>query len=333
MNVNPTFPWMSELADRVRLEIRRRHYSPRTEEAYLAWVQRFCLYCKRHPKFVGSREVRLFLSHLAISRSIAVSTQNQALSALLFLFLDVLGLPLGSLGDITRPKAKKRLPVVLTRTEVHLLLAHMSGVPRIVCALLYGTGMRLLEALTLRVKDLDFEREQIFVHGGKGGKDRMTLLPASLKDALREHLIRRRSLHIDDLACGEGRAPNPPGSTICSPAMALEWAWQWVFPASSHYVDRMTKHRHRHHIHETGIQRAIRSAQIKSGITKQATPHTLRHSFATHLLEEGFSIRRIQKLLGHSDVSTTMIYTHVADEADKRMASPLDRILDRPSPK
>jgi integron integrase len=219
---------------------------------------------------------------------------------------------------------------VLTRPEVKLILAHMSGIPALVCALLYGSGVRLLEGLSLRVKDLDFETEQLAVRQGKGRKDRITVFPASLLAPMRDHLAWRSSLHASDLQQGRGRVPLDPGLAARNPNLATDWGWQWVFPATGHYQDRVTGTHHRHHLHETVIQRSFREALLRSGIVKPATPHTLRHSFATHLLEDGYSIRQVQKLLGHSDVSTTMIYTHVANEVERRVASPLDRITQIP---
>lgn len=324
-------PWMAELIGRTRSEIRRRNYSPRTEEAYISWIRRFMSRFDQHPVSLGIGPVKAFLSDLATAGAVSPSTQNQALSAILFLYLDVIGLPVGRLTGLTRAKRPKRLPVVLSRPEVQLLLAHLSGMPHVVCALLYGSGVRLLEALTLRVKDLDFGQEKITVRQGKGLKDRETILPSSLIDALRKHLAWRKGLHEADLSRGRGRAPLDRGLATRRPGSEQEWAWQWVFPATGHYVDPQSGVSYRHHIHETVIQKAFRLARLQSGVPKLATPHTLRHSFATHLLEDGYTIIRIQKLLGHSDVSTTMIYTHVANDLDKKVASPLDRIFSRPS--
>lgn len=332
MSSSTARPWIPELIGRVRSEIRRRNYSLRTEEAYVAWIERFLATFDQHPKSLGSEAVKEFLSHLAIAGKVSPSTQNQALSALLFLFVDVLGLPFGYFSGIARAKRPKRLPVVLSRQEIQLLLAYLSGTPHTVCALLYGSGVRLLEALTLRVKDLDFGREEITVRQGKGQKDRVTILPRSLAETLKKHLASRKELHQSDLSRGLGRVPLDHDHAARHPAHQQDWAWQWVFPATGHYLERSSGNHYRHHIHETSVQKAFRLARIQSGIIKPATPHTLRHSFATHLLEDGYTIVRIQKYLGHSDVSTTMIYTHVAEDVDKKVVSPLDRILGRPSP-
>lgn len=330
MNTKEPGTWLDEIVRRVSNEIQLRRYSPRTEEAYVSWIRRYIVFCGSHPKQNGAQAVRRFLLSLGEKRAVSVSTQTQALSALLFLYYDVLGFPIGSLHGLVRPKRPKRTPTFLTRPEIQLLLAHLEGVPRLVCALLYGSGVRLMEGLSLRVKDLDFARETIAVRGGKGQKDRETVLPSSIAEALKTHLKWRQSLHQSDLERGLGRSPSYASGGARAASGSTDWGWQWVFPASGHYTDRRTGVQHRHHIHETVIQRAFRAAIVLAGITKSATPHTLRHSFATHLLEDGYTIIRVQKLLGHSDVSTTMIYTHLVKDTHNRVASPLDRILSPP---
>lgn len=323
--------WLTELLVRLKNEMVLRRYSPRTEEAYASWITRYAHFCGSHPKLHGAQTVRRFLLSLNATKLVSAATQAQALSAILFLYYDILGYPVGSLHGLIRPKRPKRTPTFLTRPEIQLLLAHLEGAPRLVCALLYGSGVRLLEGLTLRVKDLDFEREIITVRAGKGRKDRETVLPSSLAEGLKAHLARRQAVHRADLELGLGRSPVDANGGARAMADSTEWAWQWVFPASGHYTDRRTGVRYRHHIHETVIQRAFRDAIVKAGISKAATPHTLRHSFATHLLEDGYTIIRVQELLGHSDVSTTMIYTHLVKDAHNRVASPLDRVLSRPT--
>jgi len=322
----PSVPLGPRLLDRVRHAIRVLHYSSRTEKAYVYWTRRFVLHYgrARHPADMGADEVRCFLSHLAVNEHVSASTQNQALCALVFLYRRVLGRDLEALDDLDRAKAPRRLPVVLTRTEVRAVLEHMSGTPRLVCWLLYGTGLRLMECLSLRIKDVDVERNQLTVRDGKGAKDRVTLLPSAVRKDLLDHLEAVRRLHQDDLARGRGRAPLPGVLTAKYPGAAKEWAWQWVFPASSFYTDARTQLPHRHHLHETVVQRAMSQAVRLARIAKPATPHSLRHSFATHLLEEGYDLRTIQELLGHSDVSTTMIYTHVLNRGGRGVRSPAD---------
>jgi len=313
---------LSALLARVRQQIKTLHYSRRTEKAYVYWIRRFVLHFRRSPLEMGAAEIRTFLSHLAVGGHVSASTQNQALCALVFLYGRVLGLDLEPLDDIERAKAPKRLPVVLTRAEVSRLLDALAGTPKLVCRLLYGAGLRLLECLSLRVKDIDFGKGEIVVRGGKGDKDRVTVLPAACRSDLLAHLEKVRRLHRDDLARGSGRAPLPTVLAQKYPNADREWGWQYVFPASSLYTDERTGLRHRHHLHETVVQRAMAAAVRRSGIDKPATPHTLRHSFATHLLEGGYDLRTIQELLGHSDVSTTMIYTHVLNRGGRGVHSP-----------
>ncbi len=319
-------PAPPDILDAVRRVVRTLHYSSRTERAYVYWARRFALHYgpARHPADMGADEVRCFLSHLAVHQHVSASTQNQASCALVFLYRRVLRRDLEGLQDIERAKAPRRLPVVLTRAEVRALLEHMSGVPRLVCCLLYGAGLRLAACLCLRVRDLDFERNELTVHGGKGAKDRVTPLPAGFRQDLLAHLDGVGRRHREDLARGRGRAPLPGAVAARNPGTASEWMWQYVFPASSFYVDPRTRVEHRHHLHETVVQKAVAQAVRLARITKPATPHSLRHSFATHLLEAGYDLRTIQELLGHADVSTTMIYTHVSNVGRRGIRSPAD---------
>jgi integron integrase len=315
------------LLDQVRERIRYHHYSIRTEHAYLDWIRRFIIFHdKRHPKEMGKREVEAFLTHLAAERKVAASTQNQALSALLFLYREVLELPLPWLDDMVRAKQPARLPVVLTQHEVSVLLAGLEGTMALVGRILYGTGMRIMECMRLRVKDVDFSRREILVRDGKGGKDRVTMLPVSVVEPLKQHLKSVRALHDQDLANGLGAVYLPEALARKYPNAPMEWGWQYVFPARSISIDPRSGVRRRHHLDEKLIQRAIKRAVTEADIAKPASPHTLRHSFATHLLESGYDIRTVQELLGHSDVSTTMIYTHVLNKGGRGVASPLDAL-------
>ena len=317
------------LLDQVRARIRFKHYSIRTEQAYIDWIRRFIKFNRnRHPVELSSRDVELFLTHLASVGHVAASTQNQAQSALLFLYREVLSRELPWLEGVVRAKMPSRLPVVLTRTEVADVLTRMRGTHRLIGDLLYGTGMRIMEALRLRVKDVDFGRREILVRDGKGAKDRVTMLPDRLFPVLRAHLIEAKRLHRMDLQDGFGAAWMPFALARKYPTAANEWAWQYVFPADRRSVDPRTGIMRRHHISDQSFQRAMREALRASGIAKPATPHTLRHSFATHLLEAGYDIRTVQELLGHSDVSTTMVYTHVLNRGGRGVASPLDRLPD-----
>ena len=297
------------LLDRVRAGLRARHYSRRTEKAYVGWIRRFVLFhSKRHPDEMSSVEVGAYLSNLASEAKVSASTQNQALAALLFLYQQVLGREMEWLGDLVHAKRPKHVPVVLGRQEARDVLARLQGPVWLVCALLYGAGLRLLEALHLRVKDIDLDRREITVRCGKGQKDRRTVLPSALVEKLRSHLATVKAQHEADLSLGAGAVVLPEALAKKYPSAPCEWIWQWVFPATRTYTDPATGDVHRHHLHETVIQRAVRKAAIAAHITKPVTPHTLRHSFATHLLEDGYDIRTIQELLGHRDVSTTMIY-------------------------
>jgi integron integrase len=300
--------------------------SIRTEEAYVGWARRFILANgKRHPRTMGAREVEAFLTHLANAGHVAVSTQNQALSALLFLYREVLQIELPWMENIQRAKRPRRLPVVLSREEVAALLAEMEGVTWLMASLLYGSGMRLMECLRLRVQDVDFVRREITVRRGKGGKDRRTMLPAMIIDALQGQLAEARRVHERDLAAGFGAVWLPDALARKYTHAAREWAWQYVFPAGSRSTDPRTGVTHRHHVDESLLQRAVKLAVRRARIDKPATCHTLRHSFATHLIESGYDIRTVQELLGHKDVSTTQIYTHVLNRGGHGVQSPLDR--------
>ena len=323
----PTTAPKPKLLERVRQAIRVRHYSRRTEEAYIAWIKRFIFFHgKRHPAEMGKAEVNPFLTHLAVKENVSASTQNQALSARLFLYQKVLSTDIGFMDGVVRARRSKRLPVVLTRLEVKTVLTQLDGVPQLVCILLYGAGLRLLDGLRLRVKDIEFARNEITVRDGKGGKDRVTMLPATAKPAWLAHLQKVGQRHQDDLRKGLGRAPLPDALVKNYPNADREWGWQYVFPASTHYSDSRTGHRHRHHWHESVIQKAVNEAVRRSGVTKPASCHTFRHSFATHLLEDGYDIRTIQELLGHKDVKTTMIYTHVLNKGGRGVRSPADAL-------
>lgn len=315
------------LLERVRLAIRSRHYSPRTEKAYLGWIRRFILFHgRRHPDALGAPEVTAYLAHLAIAGSVSASTQSQAFSAIVFLYRDVLGRELVGLADTPRAKRPIRLPLVLARDEVQAVLRRLRGVPGLMCSLMYGAGLRLLECCRLRVKDVDFHRGEITVRDGKGRKDRLTVLPARLVPSLRQHLERVERQHQRDLEGAAGYVALPEALARKYPSAPREWAWQWVFPAARVHVDSATGERRRHHIHESLLQRLFAQAVRDARLSKPATCHTLRHSFATHLLETGYDIRTIQELLGHSDVSTTMIYTHVLNRGGRGVQSPLDLI-------
>lgn len=315
------------LSDAVRDKLRAGHYSRRTEEAYLGWVRRFIkFHGARHPRDLGEAEIAGFLAALAVEGKVAAATQNQALNALMFLYTHVLERKLGPLGEFARAVRPERLPVVLTPEEVRALLAAMAGANRLVAQLLYGCGLRLLEALRLRVKDVDFARLQITVRSGKGDKDRMTMLPVSVAEPLREHLEGVRRMHAAELAAGRGEVWLPEALGRKSPAAERSWAWQWVFPARQLSVDPETGRRRRHHVHENAVQKAVQAAVQKAGLVKRASAHTLRHSFATHLLENGYDIRTVQELLGHAHVSTTQIYTHVMQRPGLGVRSPLDGI-------
>ena len=328
----PTAP-KPKLLDQVRQAIRTRHYSYRTEKAYVHWIKRFIFFHnKRHPADMAEAEIGRFLSSLASDGHVSASTQNQALYALLFLYKELLGKKIGLIEGVVRANRPKRLPVVLTKEEVKHILDRLEGAPWLMAMILYGAGLRLLECCHLRVKDIDSARNQIVVRAGKGNKDRYTMLPVAILEFLRQHLQTVKRQHEEDLKRGLGRVALPDGLERKYPNAGKEWAWQWVFPATSHYVDRLTGERRRHHLHETVLQKAFKEARIKAGIFKPAGCHTLRHSFATHLLEDGYDIRTVQELLGHNDVSTTMIYTHVLNRGGRGVQSPLDRLISIPHP-
>ncbi|KAB2969670.1 MAG: integron integrase, partial [Thermoanaerobaculia bacterium] len=317
------------LLDRLSLEARRRRLSPRTELAYRAWARRFVLFNgKRHPSELGAGDVAAFLTHLAVEHGVSASTQNQALAALLFLYREVLGADLGPLPEAARARRPKRLPVVLSREEARRLLGALAGVERLVALLLYGGGLRLHEALRLRVKDLDFDRHELTVRSGKGDRDRRTMLPAAAAEPLRRHLESVRRLHLQDLAAGMGTVELPGALARKLLSAPKEWAWQWVFPSPRYSADPRSGEVRRHHLHPDRVQRAVSSAARRSGIAKRVTCHTLRHSFATHLLEAGYDIRTVQELLGHRQVTTTMVYTHVLNKGGLGVRSPLDRLSD-----
>jgi len=313
--------------DRLRNELRVRHYSHRTESTYCHWILRYIrFHGMRHPKEMAEREVNAFLSHLAVHDQVSASTQNQALAAILFLYREVLGIALGELREVVRAKRSERLPVVLSRDQVREVLSHLTEERWLIASLLYGAGLRLLECLRLRVKDIEFDRCQIIVRSGKGDKDRRTLLPESLARPLRDHIGRVKKIHEQDRAAGWGRVPLPLALERKYPNAATDWAWQWVFPQERRWRNPQTGEEGRHHIDESLIQRGVRAAVLRAGIGKPASCHTFRHSFATHLLEAGHDIRTIQELLGHSDVRTTMIYTHVLNRGPSGVRSPIDRL-------
>ncbi len=315
-----------KLLDQVRETLRLKHYALRTEEAYLNWIKRFILFHhKRHPRDMGMPEIRAFLVHLANEEHVAASTQTQALSALLFLYREVLQQELDPLDlEAIRAQKPKRLPTVLTKSEVQRVLAQLSGVHLLMAQLLYGSGMRLLECLRLRVKDVDFELHQITVRDGKGNQDRVTMLPESAIPALRDQLTYARALHQQDLAAGYGCVYLPDALERKYPNACTEWGWQYIFPAKHISKDPRGEKLRRHHLDESSLQKAVRAAAKAAGIAKPVGPHTFRHSFATHLLESGYDIRTVQELLGHKDVKTTMIYTHVLNRGPLGVRSPLD---------
>ena len=319
-------PPAPRLLHRVREAIRLRHYSIRTEQAYVDWIKRFIrFHGKRHPIELGAAEVEAFLTHLAVAHNVAAATQNQAKSAILFVYRDVLGIELPWLTEIVPAKVPTRLPVVLTRAEVEQVLERLRGIHHLIGSLLYGTGLRIMEAMRLRVGDVDFARREILVRNGKGAKDRVTMLSRSVERALLAHLREVRAIHGRDLAAGGGPVHLPHALARKYPNAAREWRWQYVFPAPCISIDPRSGDKSRHHLGDQAFQRAMRQAVRDVGIVKAATPHTLRHSFATHLLDAGYDIRTVQELLGHSDVSTTMIYTHVLNRGGRAVLSPLDR--------
>ena len=303
-----------------------RHYSPRTEEAYVGWVRRFAEFHQmRDPRTLTPDDVSRYLSHLA-AKGVSASTQNQALGAVLFLYQMVLGVAVPALHDIVRARRPERLPVVLSRGEVSQLLARLTGMEWLMASMLYGCGLRLLECVELRVKDVLLDRGEVVVRQGKGAKDRVTMLPVALRAPVQRHLRDRRRIHEADLAAGRGSVALPDQLHRKYPHAPFEWGWQWAFPATRFYTDPETRLSRRHHLHETVLQKAVKRASLEARLSRAATCHALRHSFATHLLESGYDIRTIQELLGHRDVSTTMIYTHVLNRGGRGVRSPLDTL-------
>ena len=315
----------SQLLDQVHATLRRRHYSPRTETSYLHWIRRYILFHhKRHPADMATPEIEAFLTALAVDQHVSAATQNQALSALLFLYRNVLNLELELPTGSVRAQRSKRLPTVLTRDEVHAVLGCLTGTHQLMAKLLYGSGLRLMECLRLRVKDLDFAQRRVIVRQGKGSKDRITTLPDSIVPPLLDHLQHVQRLHRRDAETGSGSVELPDALDRKLPSASLNWIWQYVFPSAALSVDPLTGHIGRHHLNPAGLQRAVHKAAQLAGISKRVTCHTFRHSFATHLLENGYDIRTVQELLGHHDVKTTMIYTHVLNRGGLAVRSPLD---------
>ena len=304
-----------------------KHYSPRTRETYRVWLERFFRYhAGKDPFSLGERDINAFLTALAVDIEVSASTQNQALAAILLLFRVVLSRPVDELGDVIRAKKPARLPVVMSREEVRTVISFLKDDKRLAARLMYGTGLRLSECLSMRVQDIDFDRSEILVRNGKGAKDRVTMLPESLKEPLRDHLEHVRALHEADKAEGFGRVPLPSALDLKYAGASADWPWQWVFPQDHRWKDTATGNEGRFHMDESSMQRAVHEAVVKSGIAKRASCHTFRHSFATHLLENGYDIRTVQELLGHSDVKTTMIYTHVLNKGPSGVKSPIDNL-------
>ena len=315
----------TRLLDQVRSKIRIKHYSIRTEETYIGWIKRFIFFHnKRHPLTMKEPEIESFLSHLSVERHVSASTQNQALSAIVFLYREVLEIQLSDKMKFSYAKKPKKLPVVLTREEISRLLPLIPIQWSLMGHLLYGTGMRLMEAVRLRVKDVDCAQHEIIIRSGKGNKDRITMLPDRLLNELKKQLEKAKGLHEKDLAEGFGAVYLPDALEKKYPNAAKSWGWQYVFPSGKRSIDPRSGIERRHHVYEKGMQRAMKQAVRDANITKPATPHTLRHSFATHLLDLGYDIRTVQELLGHKDVATTMIYTHVLNRGGKGVKSPLD---------
>jgi len=325
---NPAIVKKPKLLDQVRHALRTKHYAMKTEQAYVHWIKRYILFHnKRHPKEMGGKEINQFLSHLAVKEKIAASTQNQALCAIIFLYKHILKIDPGELGDVIWSKKPKRLPVVFTREEVKAVLIQLAGRNGIMANLLYGAGLRLVECLRLRVKDIDFGYNQILVRNGKGEKDRVTMLPEIVKNPLNQHLRKVKIQHENDLKKGFGTVYLPYALDRKYPNANREWSWQYTFPASKISTDPHTGIKRRHHLDESVLQKAVKQAIRKTGITKHAGCHTFRHSFATHLLEDGYDIRTVQELLGHNDIRTTMIYLHVMNKGALAVKSPVDRLL------
>jgi integron integrase len=314
-----------KLLDRLAEALRSRHYSRRTEQAYRHWVKRFIFFHNvRHPAEMAEPEINAFLTHLAVKERVSASTQTQALCALVFLYRHIIGYQVGNLGEIIRARKPTRVPVVMTREEVKAVLTNLSGDRWLMASLMYGAGLRLTECLRLRVQDIDSSRNEILVRDGKGAKDRITVLPESLKVPLQDHLRTVKAIHERDLAEGFGRVQLPMALDRKYPNAPKDWRWQWVFPQGHRWINPVTREQGRHHIDESLVQKAVRDAVTRAGLTKRATCHTFRHSFATHLLESGYDIRTVQELLGHNDVKTTMIYTHVLNRGAAGVRSPMD---------
>lgn len=314
-----------KLLTQLKESLRARHYSRRTEQAYCYWIKRFIFFHNiRHPEEMAEPEINAFLTYLAVKEKVSASTQNQALSALLYLYRHVIGREIGDIGDVIRARKPKRLPVVMTQEEVKAVLSNMEGDKWLMASLMYGSGLRLMECLRLRVQDIDFGKNEIHVRDGKGSKDRITMLPSSLKPRFQEHLKRVKVIHERDLADGWGRVQLPMALDRKYPNAPKDWRWQWVFPQEKRWKNTKTGEEGRHHIHETILQRAVKDAVRNTGVVKHVGCHTFRHSFATHLLEAGYDIRTIQELLGHKDVNTTMIYTHVLNKGGHGVRSPID---------
>lgn len=315
------------LVARYTAGLEARHYSDRTRESYVKWLLRFIEFNKgRNVESLGEKEINAFLTRLAVSGNVSASTQNQALAALLFLYRTILAAPLGSLGEVVRAKKPVRLPVVMSRDEVRAVLCQIEGDKKLACSLMYGTGMRLMECLELRVQDIDFDRNEILVRNGKGAKDRVTMLPSTLATPLKEHLLHVKAVHDRDLCEGWGATVLPGALDRKYPKSTTDWAWQWVFPQERRWRDRETGKQGRYHMDASLLQRAVHEAALRAGIAKRISCHTFRHSFATHLLENGYDIRTVQELLGHSDVKTTQIYTHVLNRGPSGVRSPMDGI-------
>jgi integron integrase len=316
-----------KLLEQLRQALRSRHYSRKTEQSYCHWVKRFVRFHNlRHPSKLGESEINAFLSHLALKRKVSASTQTQALSAILFLYQRVLKRELGHIGDLIRARRPKRLPVVMTRDEARIVLGHLEGQAWLMASLMYGAGLRLMECLHLRVQDVDFAANQITVRSGKGFKDRITMLPQAAKQPLMDHLVLVKRTHERDLAEGYGRVTLPHALARKYPNAPSEWRWQFVFPQKHRWMNAKTREQGRHHVDESIPQRALRAAVRAAGLTKRISCHTFRHSFATHLLEAGYDIRTVQELLGHKDVRTTMVYTHVLNRGGRGVKSPMDLI-------
>ncbi len=317
----------SPLIDRYVAELEARHYSKRTVHAYVAWLKRFAA-CHRgvSPRRLDEKHINAFLSRLAVNERVSASTQNQALAALLFFFRIVVDKPVGEIGEVIRAKKPKRLPVVFSRDEVRAVFSRLEGDKLLAAMLLYGSGLRIMECLSLRVQDIDFAKNEILVRHGKGSKDRRTMFPSSLRAPLQEHLSRVKAIHCQDLQEGWGRVALPDNLDKKYPNASADWAWQWVFPQERRWRDTSRGVEGRHHLDESILQRAVHEALLRAGIAKRASCHTFRHSFATHLIEDGYDIRTVQELLGHSDVKTTMIYTHVLNRGPAGVRSPMDRL-------